>query len=82
MWDARIKEEKKRGVGFIIGKQRLNDRQRAINRVSAAYFQDPFNNPRPATVGNPALAEFPSPDRVGTILDASKNPEAYLPKAR
>lgn len=82
VWDARIKEEKKRGVGFIIGKTRLNDRQRAIHRVSAAYFQDPLNNPRPDTLGNPAIATFPSPDRTGTIADASANPAAYLPKAR
>jgi DNA invertase Pin-like site-specific DNA recombinase len=82
VWDARIKEENKRDVGPIIGKARLNERQRAIHRVSAAYFQDPINNPRPDTVGNPEVATFPSPDRTGTIADASKNPAAYLPKSR
>lgn len=82
VWDARIAEERKRGVGAMIRKARLNDRQRAVHRVSALYFQDPFNTPRPDTVGNPALAEKPSPDRIGTIADASANPDAYLPKGR
>ena len=82
VWDARIKQEKKRLVGPIIGKTKLNERQRAIHRVSAGYFQDPFDETlkRPDTEGNPEIAENPSPERTGTIEDASANPQAYLPR--
>jgi DNA invertase Pin-like site-specific DNA recombinase len=82
VWDARIKEEKKRGVGRISAKGRMTDRQRAIHRVSVAYLQEPMNWPRPDTVGNPDTATVATPDRTGTIADASANPLAYLPRAR
>lgn len=82
VWDAIIKEEKKRGVGDRAAKGRMSDRARAIHRVSVAYLQDPFEWPRPDTVGNPDTATVPSSDRNGTIEDASNNPDKYLPKAR
>ena len=82
VWDAIIKEERKRGVGPRAGSGRMTDRQRAIHRVTVAYLQNPQDFPRPDTVGNPDTATIPSPDRTGTIADASKNFLAYLPKAR
>ena len=82
VWDAIIKEEKKRGVGPRTGKGRMTDRARAIHRVTVAYLQNPFDFPRPDTIGNPLTATIPTPDRTGTIADASANSTLYLPKAR
>ena len=78
VWDAIIAEERKENVGARVRKGKsMSNRANAIHRVTVAYLNDPMGFPEPVKAGNPETARIQSPDRTGTIEDASNNPDAY-----
>jgi len=79
--DAIVGAEQQRGVGSRARPyEKRTERSNALHRVTVAYLKEPFNWPRPDTVGNPDTAEKRFRDKAkGTIDDALQNPKYYRP---